>query len=102
MIPIFIFILEKKVIKEDGSSSGSSENESASGQETGTNYMSDLEMSIGTDNHTTERHVSPKAPFQHYGSFYLRMGAVGEFLSTSYSTIGHIYAKRNYVPRVCV
>ncbi|XP_072159404.1 proton channel OtopLc isoform X2 [Bemisia tabaci] len=67
---------KKKVIKEDGSSSGSSENESASGQETGTNYMSDLEMSIGTDNHTTERHVSPKAPFQHYGSFYLRMGAV--------------------------
>ena len=71
------FLLERGRDPLNSSTDGSDECES--GRDTRQNYMTDTEMSTTTDNHYYRSHSNGRAviPFQHYGSFYLRMGAVG-------------------------
>lgn len=61
------------------SNSSEESDECESGRETRHNYVTDTEMSTVTE-HYFRGHTLTKTsvPFQHYGSFYLRMGAVGE------------------------
>ncbi|KAG8306480.1 hypothetical protein J6590_046799 [Homalodisca vitripennis] len=66
-------------MKRDRDTSNSSEesDECESGRETHQNYVTDTEMSTVTDHYYRGHTLSKNSvPFQHYGSFYLRMGAV--------------------------
>lgn len=61
--------------------SSSESDECESGRETRQNYMTDTEMSTVTEHYYRGHNITTTktyVPFQHYGSFYLRMGAVGK------------------------
>lgn len=64
------------------SNSSEESDECESGRETRQNYMTDTEMSTVTDYRGHPLSKSSVQEFQHYGSFYLRMGAVGKFVLT--------------------
>lgn len=66
-------------VERDTSNSSEESDECESSRETRHNYITDCEMSTVTDyrGHPLSRSKT-FVPFQHYGSFYLRMGAVGK------------------------